>query len=213
MAQTDAAEPDDRCPYPRPFDWHFTDCPAFMPRLHLPTDTHGRELKAHWTCAHLAGRRHPSGAWYPGCALGSADDRARWAAVMKDGQLAAIRLARVELSQFIRPQLERVRQANAGQYDVLDSRRRNELRSAWAELVLAFDGFVDREPALFETAGIDPAQIRECFAEAMDEFSRRQGSREWRMAESIVGRYPWPIVAFFRPDLLRDEVLTETKQQ
>jgi hypothetical protein len=33
------------------------------------------------------------------------------------------------------------------------------------------------------------------------------------MAESIVGRYPWPIVAFFRPDLLRDEVLTETKQQ
>jgi hypothetical protein len=31
------------------------------------------------------------------------------------------------------------------------------------------------------------------------------------MAESIVSRYLWPIAAFFRPDLIRDGVVTETQ--
>ena len=77
---------DDRCPYPRPFPWDFTACPAFMPQLHLPTDTHGRALKTQWTCVHLAGRRAESGAFYASCHLGRAGQRQPWAHGRKAGQ-------------------------------------------------------------------------------------------------------------------------------
>ena len=99
----------DRCPFARPFAWDFNACPAFMPSLHLPTETHGRQLQAHWTCAHLEGRRREEGGFFPACALGSAAERERWATALQGEQLAAIRQAGVELSRFIRPQLEHVR--------------------------------------------------------------------------------------------------------
>ena len=195
---------EDRCPYPRPFAWDFNQCPAFMPSLHLPTDTHGRQLQAHWTCAHLEGRRREAGGFFPACALGSAPERERWATALQGEQLAAIRQARVELSRFIRPQLEQVRTVVAAGRDPLDRPRRLQVQEAWAALVQAFGAFVREHPDLFAAAGIDGAAIEQCFAEAMQEFGGREWSREWRMAESVVRRYPWPIVAFFRPDLVRD---------
>ncbi|HEY8738823.1 MAG TPA: hypothetical protein VIO62_17475 [Candidatus Dormibacteraeota bacterium] len=200
----------DRCPYPRPFAWDFNRCPGFMPSLHLPTDTHGRQLQAHWTCAHLEGRRREGGGFFPACALGSAAERARWATALQGDQLAAIRLARVELSRFIRPQLEHVRSVIGAGRDPLERPHRQQALEAWAGLVAAFAGFVREHSELFLAAGIDPVAIEECFAEAMHEFGGRQWAREWRMAESVVRRYPWPIVAFFRPDLVRDGAVVET---
>ena len=61
MSQPGAEGLDDRCPYPRPVPWDFTDCPAFMPRLHLATDIHGRQLPAQVTCARLLSRRRETG--------------------------------------------------------------------------------------------------------------------------------------------------------
>lgn len=195
---------EDRCPYPRPFAWDFNRCPAFMPSLALPTDTHGRHLQAHWTCAHLEGRRRAAGGFFPACALGSVTERERWATALQGEQLAAIRRARVELSQFIRPQLEKVRSIVEASRDPLERPRRQHVQQAWAGLVTAFSTFIIEHPDLFAAAGIDQVAIERCFAEAMHEFSGREWSREWRMAESVVRRYPWPIVAFFRPDLVRD---------
>ncbi|MDQ6917999.1 MAG: hypothetical protein M3Z98_01440 [Candidatus Dormibacteraeota bacterium] len=175
-----------------------------MPRLHLADDTHGNPLSAHWTCAHLLTRRREGGGFYPACALGTAAERVRWAMAIKDGQLAAIRLARVALSQFIRPDLEAVRQLLGNRSDGADRPRRAEVQAAWSRLVAVFNRFVAAEPGLFEAAGIQGDALQQCFAEAMAEFSGRQWGREWQMAESVVSRYPWPIVAFFRPDLVRD---------
>ena len=203
----------DGCPFPRPFDWHFATCPAFMPRLHLPRDIRGRDLPAHWTCAHLSAGRQDTGGFYARCNLGTAAERARWASGMLESQLPAIRLARIELSESIRPQLELVRQALGEPHQPLDSQRRNQRRAAWEGLVAAFEAFVTAQPGLFLKAGIEPAEIKRCFAEAMEEFTLRPGSRDWRMAESVVGRYPWPIVAFFRPDLVRNAALSEAGQQ
>lgn len=194
----------DRCPYPRPFSWYFADCPAFMPRLHLPTDIRGNPLHANWTCAHLASRRLPDGGFYPGCILGSAAERAAWAAQMKNERLAAIRLARVELSQAIRPHLERLREVSVGSYGALEGVKRAEVRAAWSGLSAAFDGFVKGHAGLFEQAGINGDALRRCFAEATADFSTRVPGRRWEMSEAIVRRYPWPIQAFFRPDLARD---------
>jgi len=194
----------DRCPYPRPFSWHFSACPAFMPRLHLATDIRGRPLNAHWTCAHLVSSRHPEGGFYPSCALGSADERKRWAGQLKEGRLAAIRLARVELSEAIRPQLEQVRGAVAHLRGTFGGLGQAEVRTAWGGLGAAFDSFVNAHPEVFIAAGIDPEQLRRCFAEAIADFSTRAPARPWEMSEAIVSRYPWAIQAFFRPDLLRE---------
>jgi hypothetical protein len=199
----------DRCPYPRPFSWHFAECPAFMPRLHLAADTRGNLLRPHWTCAHLASYRQPSGGFYAGCSLGTTAERGRWATLMKEERLTAVRLARVELSEAIRPQVERLREQVGGVYDPLDSRRRGETRAAWAALTRAFDGFVEANPDLFAAAGIDSSELRRCFAEATAEFAGRPGTRRWQMSAAIVTRYPWPIIAFFRPDLTRETALEE----
>ena len=197
----------DRCPYPRPFAWDFNHCPAFMPSLHLPTDTHGRQLQAHWTCAHLESRRRQAGGFFPACAVGSATERERWATALEADQLAAIRRARVVLSQFIRPQLEQVRRVVAAGRDPLERLPRQQVHEAWSALVDTFAAFVRQHPDLFAAAGIEGTAIEQCFAEAMQEVGGREWSREWRMAESVVRRYPRPIVAFFRPDLVRhDEV-------
>ena len=182
-----------------------------MPRLHLAQDTHGRQLPAHWTCAHLGGRRREEGGFYPACRLGSNEERVRWAAALKEGQLTAIRRARVELSQFIRPQLERVRDV-IGSRDTASGRpRREDLQSAWMGLDMAFSGFVQDHIELFEAAGIEGAALQRCFSEAMAEFSGRQWGGEWQMAESVVSRYTWPIVAFFRPDLVRDGAVVDAR--
>jgi hypothetical protein len=194
---------EDRCPYPRPFDWHFSACPAFMPRLHLATDIRGRPLNAHWTCAHLVSGRHQAGGYYPSCVIGSAADREHWAGSLKDERLTAIRLARVELSQAIRPALEQVRGAIGNPQDGYDSRRRVEARTAWGALVTAFETFVGAHPDLFTAAGIDPKQLQQCFSDATAEFTTRPPGRRWEMSEAIVARYPWAIQAFFRPDLLQ----------
>lgn len=34
----------DRCPYERPFRSEFAECPAYLPRLELPTDSLGASL-------------------------------------------------------------------------------------------------------------------------------------------------------------------------
>ncbi|HVD00425.1 MAG TPA: hypothetical protein VNG93_04680 [Candidatus Dormibacteraeota bacterium] len=195
----------DRCPYPRPFSPSFSACPAFMPRLHLATDIRGQPLHAHWTCAHLASRRlDTGGGFYPACVIGTSAVREAWAAQMEVERLAAIRIAWVELSQSIRPALERLRAAIGRPFDPLGSERRAEARAAWSGLSAAFDDFVDAHRELFESAGINPAALLQCFAEATADFSSRQPDGRWQMSESIVTRYPWSIQAFFRPDLARD---------
>jgi hypothetical protein len=75
MSQSGAEGLDAPCPYPRPVPWDFTDCPAFMLRLHLATDIHGRQLPAPWTCAHLLSRRRETGGFYAGCALGTKPEK------------------------------------------------------------------------------------------------------------------------------------------
>lgn len=197
-------ETPDRCPYPRPFSWYFSDCPAFMPRLHLPTDIRGNPLLAHWTCAHLASRRLPDGGFYPACILGSAAERAAWAASMENERLASIRLARVELSQAIRPHLERLREVSVRGHGALEGTKRAEARAAWSGLSAAFAAFVEGHSELFEQAGIDADALGRCFAEGTEEFSTRVPGRRWEMSETVVRRYPWPIQAFFRPDLARE---------
>jgi hypothetical protein len=194
----------DRCPYPRPFSWYFNACPAFLPRLHLPTDIRGNPLHAHWTCAHLVSRRQPDGGFYPSCTIGAAEERASWAAQMEAERLTAIRLARVELSQAIRPQLEHLRRAVVTPYGALEGGRRAEARAAWSALSASFDGFVGAHPELFEAAGINTEALRSCFREATAEFSTRPPGGRWEMSEEILRRYPRPIQVFFRPELVGD---------
>ena len=201
---TEPSQPGDRCPYPRPFSWHFSECPAFMPRLHLPTDVRGKQLHAAWTCIHTVSRRHDEGGYYPGCALGDAAARRAWAGSLRQERLPAIRLARVELSEYIRPQLEKLREAFARPPDLRDSPGRAAARAALAGLAEAFDRFVREHPDLFLAAGIDGELLRQCFTEATAEFASRPPGRRWEMEEAIVTRYPWEIIAFFRPDLTRE---------
>lgn len=201
--------PEDRCPFPRPFPPSFGGCPAYLPSLHFATDTRGQRLKPHWTCAHLESGQRVQGGFYGKCLLGAAADRERWARAMRPSQIVAIRQARVQLSEAVRPKVERLMEAMAGKDGTVPGQailatRRWELDPAAAELRRAITSFVGTHAELFQAAGIDVALLLQCFAEGLQEFVDRPLVREWRFDARIVGRYPWPIVAFLRPDLVRE---------
>jgi len=201
--------PEDRCPFPRPFPPDFTACPAFLPRLHFATDTRGQRLRPHWTCAHLDTGQRGEGGFYGQCLLGATPERERWAKAMMAGQLGAVRTARISLSEAIRPQVERLMQVVAGKDGMGLSHaivvtRHSEVGPAAAALQDAFEGFVDGHGELFKEAGIEPRDLIACFAEGVREFVNRPLVREWRFDAEIVGRYPWPVIAFLRPDLVRE---------
>jgi hypothetical protein len=128
---------------------------------------------------------------------------------MQPSQVAAIREARVQLSEAIRPQVERLMQVVAGKdgtfygQAILATRRR-ELDAAAADLSRAFQAFVGGHEELFRAAAIDVPLLLECFAEGLREFVDRPLVKEWRFDARIVERYPWPIIAFLRPDLVRE---------
>jgi len=84
----------DRCPYRRPFSQDFDDCPAYAPATFTTVDSAGLPRGTWLTCAHLLSGSHPreSGRFYPRCALGTAEDRLRFA--VDEGGRAALRLVR-----------------------------------------------------------------------------------------------------------------------
>ena len=43
----------DSCPYRRPFPELFADCPAYEPKLYLPTSMRNEPMAPIWTCGHL----------------------------------------------------------------------------------------------------------------------------------------------------------------
>jgi len=73
--------PPDRCPYGRPFPEGFDACPAFTAAAYTALDFHFPPTTPVHTCARLTIGEEPSrtGAYYPRCALGTAEQRQAWA--------------------------------------------------------------------------------------------------------------------------------------
>ncbi|HEV7680097.1 MAG TPA: hypothetical protein VGQ42_16170 [Candidatus Dormibacteraeota bacterium] len=83
--------PADECPYPRPFPTGFHDCPAYRSQLLLPLDSRYRPLAPERTCQHLqVGNGSAAGRFYGRCAVGTAEDRRRWADPERERLLAEI---------------------------------------------------------------------------------------------------------------------------
>jgi len=175
MSQPGAEGLDDRCPYPPPGSLG----------LHRLPSVHAQASPRH---RHPRARAAGAGEGRPPAEPAAGDrrltmpaappvrnrKRERWATALKEGQLATIRRARVELSQSIRPQLEQVRAAVAARRDPFDRAGREEARLAWARRSDAFAEFVDAHTRLFEAAGIEVEAIQRCFVDAMAEFGNRQ---------------------------------------
>jgi hypothetical protein len=141
--------------------------------------------------------------------LGGEAQREAWAEQTLAGQLEALREARVHLSEFIRPQVETLMQVVAGKDAISITQtilvtRRDEVAPAAAALQGAFESFVDHNCELFVKAGIEPDQLVACFAEGLREFVNRPLVKEWRFDSGIVSRFPWSVIAFLRPDLVRE---------
>lgn len=196
-----------RCPYHRPFPAEFDDCPAFLPRLEMPADSTGEPLNPFWSCAHLGSGTEDSGGFYPRCMLGGAADRERWAQAIGRESIPAIRRARIESSHHIRPQVEVLRAAMGAvsSRPAMLGGADADVAAAAEDLVRHFGEYLEGHPELFREAGLEPADLRQCFEEAMSDFLRRVPTGPWRMSEQIVRRYPWQVVAFFRPDLVTSD--------
>lgn len=74
-------DPEEACPYRRPFEPGFSGCPAYVPIVFTPEDLRGRPLQPVRGCAHtqVGRRRGERNRYFTACALGTAEDRQRWA--------------------------------------------------------------------------------------------------------------------------------------
>lgn len=96
--------PPDACPYQRPFDAGFSDCPAYVQRPFVGFDLQHRALRPVNTCRHLVtgeldNRR------YPRCELGDPPAREEWARGFRQGRLDHLKRISEAFQEFLRPQL------------------------------------------------------------------------------------------------------------
>lgn len=73
--------PEEACPYRRPFEPGFHECPAYVATVFTAEDLRGRRLQPVLSCAHtqIGRRRGERNRYFPACVLGTAEDRERWA--------------------------------------------------------------------------------------------------------------------------------------
>ena len=131
----------DRCPYPRPFPANFADCPAYQAVTFHAADSMNRPLGTRLTCRHLVTGVDPArrGRFYPRCALGSAEERLRWVALVSPAKLEVVRAIQEEFDRFSWQHREELVEAKAR---LMASPGEEQLRTELERLLDSFLGAI-----------------------------------------------------------------------
>lgn len=185
------AQPEDACPYRRPFPDGFDDCPAYQPFLAGAADSGLRSLAAIWTCRNMEpASRRGGGGFYARCRLGTEADRRRWAGDAGHAALAALRRT---LAVHMQPWYTALYQAKAND---------RGMEATVQEAKEEFRRWASASAAMVEAAGIAPEEFLAYHAEALDDLARSPaGGVDWKVPERLVRKYGERLQALARPDL------------
>lgn len=184
------AQPQDACPFRRPFPDGFDECPAYVPNLAVAADSGRRALPVIWTCRNLRpGARPEGGGYYAACRLGTADQRRCWS---EDGEQAALLHLRRSLLEHMHPWYRAVYEAklhDSGVEAAVEAAKEEFRR--WA--AAAREGVTG--------AGVDPGELVACHAEALDDLERSPaGGLDWSIPERVTRKYDQRLRALLRPE-------------
>ena len=201
--------PEDACPYPRPFDDGFSECPAYRRSRMLVVDMQYRSLGTINTCGHLDARSLPGreAGYYPHCMIGTADERREWAKRFQDDRLVRVRQLARELAESTRQvsqrmweaKAEQLRATRAGEDDEVPRRR---MRQAAAAYEAAARRFIDSQRGELEELGISPEAVLELIRATVFDWALRTSAIEsYRPPAEVLDRFPADVRAFLTPNV------------
>lgn len=201
--------PGDACPYHRPFDDGFDECPAYQRSRMLVVDMQYRSLGTINTCAHLDVRTVPGGeaGYYAHCMIGDAAQRVAWARQFEADRLRRVRELARDLADSTRPVSQRMWEAKADQLRAVragadDAAARRRMRQAAAAYEAAARRFLERERAPLEELGISPEAVQELIREAVFDWAQRTSAIEsYRPSAEVLARFPDDVRAFLTPNV------------
>ena len=162
------AQQTDRCPYSRPFQPGFSDCPTFQAVGFIASDSQNRSLGEKVTCGHLTSGSHAqaTGRFYARCGLGSATDRVRWLALVSPSRLEKLRALQEEFDAFSRPQRQLLLETKAAVLRApLRHGSRTQLERQVGEFLDLVATFLAEREARFQEVGLPPAQLQPLIGE------------------------------------------------
>ncbi|MEA2684347.1 MAG: hypothetical protein QOK05_2675 [Chloroflexota bacterium] len=191
-----APRPADECPYERPFQEGFDDCPAYAARRFVPFDSLHRPLNAIWTCNFLTPKRAVDKAhgYYACCSLGDVAARLAWVErVHKDRLDSVVRLQRATES-LAQPFIVEIYAAKARQLEggEAGAQATNELERLLHTLETEIVAYFDDHAAEFEAASLPVDACKEIMTLAVRDMVERRGSarRQFTPPQALVERFP-----------------------
>ena len=142
----------DECPFPRPFPPGFRNCPAYRYTRLMPLDSRYRPLQPERTCQHLeVGSGATAGRYYARCAVGSAEDRARWRDPERERLLAEAEALTAIMEARLGDATQRLWEAKARQLQAFNNPGpRGAAETATAELEQVVRRYLVDVESLFE---------------------------------------------------------------
>jgi anti-anti-sigma regulatory factor len=152
----------DRCPFRRPFEPGFSDCPTFQAVGFIAADSLHRSLGEKITCGHLTCGSHAesTGRYYARCGLGSATDRAKWLALISPTRLERLRALQEEFDAYSRPQRQLLLDAKAAALKAPVQRGpKAELERRITDFLDGVATFLREREQRFQEVGLPPGQL------------------------------------------------------
>lgn len=194
--------PADECPYPRPFQPDFADCPAYQATQMVTLDISHRPLGSVMTCRHLESRLMPSTdyRWYGACVLGDAEARRRWSNAVGVERLHDISALRQEVSVFSMPYVQRLIELKGTPARDNPVAHARQVQGVIDEFVTKISALLrERKPVLDDLHLPLDACIR-LLGIAIDRFAK-QGltESEWEVPDEVLVLFPDDVRVYFRP--------------
>jgi hypothetical protein len=200
--------PADECPYPRPFPPGFRDCPAYRSSLLMALDSRYRPLRPERTCQHLeVGTTTVAGRFYARCAVGTAEDRARWADPERERQLAEAEALTAVMEERIGARTRELWAAKARQLQALSApAERFEAEAATAHLenlarryMVEVEALLEDEMERLNRLNLPLDTLMQLFREIFARWIPQRTTETPSIPDELVERFPEQAWWLLRP--------------
>jgi hypothetical protein len=194
----------DRCPYSRDFGPDFDDCVAYTQQEFTALDTRYRPLRPVLTCRHLVIGAVETGGYYPRCALGTAEDRIRWAREVGPDRLRSLRELSLEYRAWVAGIMPEVWESKgrllAARAEMRDVKAATEdLHARVDDLVASAERWIDERAERLTALGLDPGVLKQLVTVATRTWvDSPHAGLGYQVPEHVLEQFPPQIQVFIR---------------
>ncbi len=196
----------DECPYPRPFPPGFRDCPAYRSAQLMPFDSRYRPLKPERTCQHLeVGNAAVAGRYYARCAVGTAEDRRRWADPEREALVAEAEALTAAIEERMGGLTAELWAAKARQLAAMEhggsgaAAATAELEDASRRYLADIETVLVAEQARLDRLNLPLDTCMELFREVLARWVRQRSAEQPAIPDELVERFPEQAWWLLRP--------------